>query len=123
PRLLTRATTITGITAPKITDTTRETHDEITPRREPPRPPRQTNRGVTERAAAASRPALMRPRLSGRSAMANQILGRIRATVGVSDGTGSSGGVECSKTDAAKKPRVSPPGSASQPPHRAAERA
>src|SRR5215510_14371402 len=42
--------------------------------------------------------------------------------VGVSDGTGSSGGVECSKTDAANKPRVSPPGSASQPPHRAAER-
>jgi hypothetical protein len=39
--------------------------------------------------------------------------------VGVSDGTGSSGDAECSKTDAANKPRVSPPGSASHTPHRA----
>src|SRR5215472_2270019 len=65
PRLLTTATTITGITAPTITDTMRVTHDDITPRRAPPRPPRQTHRRVTERSSAASHSALRWPRLSG----------------------------------------------------------
>ena len=53
------------------------------------------------------------------SAGGSAVIGR--ATVGVSDRTGSSGGVECSRTDSADKPRASPPGSASQPPHRAIE--
>src|SRR5580700_3802248 len=50
PRLLSTATTTTGITATTITDTTRVTGEDITPRGAPRRPPRQMRPRVTERA-------------------------------------------------------------------------